>query len=238
MTERSRLVAYLRVSSREQAEHGLGLEVQEQTIRKWARAEGHRIVTVATDAGVSGSNGLDARDGLPEAFATVKDGRAEGLVVARLDRLARDLIVQETLLAELGRLGAAVFTTSPAEQEFLEDDPADPSRKLIRQLLGAVAEYERSVTVLRLKAGRRRKAERGEYYGAPPPLGWRVMAGELVPDPDEQVTVRRIHELRGQGVSLRDIATALEAEGVPNKQGGSRWHISTIARAARRAAVR
>ena len=60
--------------------------------------------------------------------------------VYRLDRLARDLIVQETVLAEVKRLGGEVFSTSAAEAGYLSDDPDDPSRKLIRQVLGAVAE--------------------------------------------------------------------------------------------------
>ncbi len=82
-------------------------------------------------------------------------------MVYRLDRLARDLILQETLLAEITAAGGQVFSTMPGEQAVIEDDPEDPSRRLIRQVLGAVAEYERSLIRLRLRNGRRRKAERG-----------------------------------------------------------------------------
>jgi DNA invertase Pin-like site-specific DNA recombinase len=78
-----------------------------------------------------------------------------GVVVYRLDRLARDLIVQETLLAEVWRMGREVFSTSAAEQGYLADDPHAPSRKLIRQVLGAVNEYERSmISHYRLAAGK------------------------------------------------------------------------------------
>lgn len=77
------------------------------------------------DEGLSGSNGLDSQVALGEAFGLLKDGQADGLVVYRLDRLARDLIIQETLLLELRRLGAEVFTTSAAEQGYLSDDPQD-----------------------------------------------------------------------------------------------------------------
>jgi DNA invertase Pin-like site-specific DNA recombinase len=162
-----RVAAYLRVSTDTQAEHGLGLDVQRQAIRAWARQHGHKIASWHSDEGISGSNGLDTRDALPDAVAEVRDGRAAGIVVYRLDRLARDLILQETLLAEIAGLGGRVYSTFAGEQEVIEDDPDDPSRRLIRQVLGAVSEYERSLIRLRLRNGRRRKAERGGYALAP-----------------------------------------------------------------------
>jgi DNA invertase Pin-like site-specific DNA recombinase len=177
-----KLIAYLRVSTDKQAEEGLGLEVQERAIRRWARAEGHRIAFVCRDEGVSGSNGLESRLALADAFDLIGKGTAQGLVVYRLDRLARDLVIQEQLLGDVRRMGAAVFTTSAAEAGYLVDDPDDPSRKLIRQVLGAVAEYERAMTALRMRAGKLRKRERGGYIGGAPPYGKRAQAGTLVAD--------------------------------------------------------
>jgi DNA invertase Pin-like site-specific DNA recombinase len=160
-----KVAGYVRVSTREQAEHGYGLDVQESAVRMWCKAHGHRLVAMHRDEGISGSNGLESRLGLADALAAVHARKAEGVVVPRLDRLARDLVLQETLLGEARRLGGQVFSCSDAEAEFLVDDPADPSRRLIRQILGAVAEYERSMIALRLRAGRRRKAEQGGYAG-------------------------------------------------------------------------
>jgi DNA invertase Pin-like site-specific DNA recombinase len=74
---------------------------------------------------------------------------ADALIVYRLDRLARDLVLEEQLLAEAWRMGAVVFSTSAGESAYLEDDPLDPSRRLIRQVLGAVNEYERAMIGLR-----------------------------------------------------------------------------------------
>jgi DNA invertase Pin-like site-specific DNA recombinase len=157
-----RLVGYLRVTTDRQAEEGLGLEVQEEAVRQWAQAHGHELVALTRDEGQSGSNGRDTRLGLGDALEALREGGAEGLVVLyRLDRLARDLIVQETLLGDVWRMGREVFSTSAAEQGYLQDDPHDPSRKLIRQVLGAVNEYERSMISLRLRAGRLRKAQNG-----------------------------------------------------------------------------
>lgn len=224
-----KIVAYLRVSTDRQAEEGLGLDVQEQAIRRWAKEQGHRVVVWARDAGVSGSNGLDGRVGLVEALDEISKHRASGLVVYRLDRLARDVILQEQLLAEVWRLGGTPFSTSPSEDAFLTDDPNDPSRRLIRVVLGAVAEYDRSMIALRLRAGRRRKAELGGFaYGAPS-YGHRSERGVLVAQPDEQRAVERALELRREGASLRAIGDALSAEGYKPRRS-DRWHPNGVRR--------
>ncbi len=222
-----RVVAYLRVSTNRQAERGLGLDVQERAIRAWAKAGGHSLVAVCRDAGVSGSNGLASRVGLADALDMLRADKADALAVYRLDRLARDLIVQEQVLAEVRRLGGLVESTSAAEAGYLRDDPEDPSRKFIRQVLGGVSEYERSMVSLRLRAGRDRKGERGGYAFGSPPLGARAEGGELVVDEREAATVERIRELHAAGASLRQIAAVLTEEGHQTKRGG-RWHPETL----------
>lgn len=221
-----KITAYLRVSTDQQAEHGLGLDVQRQAIRAWARQHGHQVTSWHTDAGISGSNGLDSREALPDAVAEVRDHRAAGLVIYRLDRLARDHVLQETLLAEIASLSGQVFSTMPGEQAVIEDDPGDPSRRLIRQVLGAVAEYERSLIRLRLSGGRRRKAERGGYAYGSPPYGYRAEGRQLVPDEDEQAALALIRQLSAAGQSVRSIAATLTAEGHQPKRGGT-WHPKT-----------
>ena len=224
-----KLAGYLRVSTNGQAEDGLGLDIQAESIRSWAKSEGHRLVASYDDAGVSGAKELDDRPGLAEALGAIKSGTAKGIVVYRLDRLARDLVLQEQLLAEVRRLGGQVFTTSAGEAGYLDDDPTDPSRKLIRQILGAVAEYERSLIALRLQTGRRHKASRGGYaYGAPG-YGQRAVDGELVVDKDEQKVVTEMRKLRRKGLSYRQIAAQLDAAGWKPKRGES-WHPHTVNR--------
>jgi DNA invertase Pin-like site-specific DNA recombinase len=230
------LAGYLRVSTDKQAEHGLGIEIQEAAIRKWARSETHRIKLWFRDEGVSGSNGLDARDELPKALGALRDGEVAGVVVYRLDRLARDLVLQEQLLAEIRRMGE-LYSTSASEADYLRDDPDDPSRALIRQILGAVNEYERSMIKLRLRSGRRRKAEKGGYaYGAPP-FGTEARDRGLVRIPEEWATVERIRDLRSSGESLRGICTVLESEGRTTKRGGTRWHPAVVAKVLGRSEV-
>ena len=86
---------------------------------------------------MSGTKGIEDRAGVFDALSAVRNRQADGLVVARLDRLARDLkVLQESLLGEVRRLGGEVFTTSAGEAGYLADDPDDPSRRLIRHVPG------------------------------------------------------------------------------------------------------
>jgi DNA invertase Pin-like site-specific DNA recombinase len=127
-------------------------------------------------------------------------------------------------------MGAEVFSTSDAEQGYLQDDPSDPSRKLIRQVLGAVAEYERAMIRLRLEAGRRRKSQSGGYAGfGSPPFGYRSEGGALVPDADEQNTLARIGSLHDDGKSLRQIARALDCE-ERRPRRGEHWQPRQVSR--------
>ncbi len=223
------LIAYLRVSTDRQADEGLGLEIQEAAVRKYVKGVGHRLIGVLTDQGVSGAKELEDRPGLAESLVAIRHGAADGIVVYRLDRLARDLVLQEQLLAEIRRLGGEIHTTSASEAGYLTDDPDDPSRKLIRQVLGAVNEYERSMISLRLRSGRRKKADNGGYaYGAPA-FGQAAKGGALVARPDEQATIVRIQELHSEGCSLRQIAGQLTLDGRRTKRGG-RWHPITVSR--------
>jgi DNA invertase Pin-like site-specific DNA recombinase len=224
-----RLVAYTRVSTGKQVEEGYGLDVQRDAITRWAKREGHRIVRWCADEGVSGTLTHAERPGLTCAFEAIESGAAEGLITYKLDRLARVLTVQEAALAYLWRLGGRAFTTDAGE--VLQDDPEDPMRTAMRQMMGVFAQLERASLVARMRKGRRLKAERGGYaYGSP---RYGQQAGErrtgerkervLVVDDAEQAAIARIVELHRGGASLRSIAATLDAEGHKPKRA-SRWH--------------
>jgi DNA invertase Pin-like site-specific DNA recombinase len=223
------LVAYLRVSTDKQAEDGLGLDVQEHAIRAWAKRCDHTVVQWCADEGVSGSNGVETRVALYDALDALRSRRAAAMVVYRLDRLARDLVLQEQLLADVWRAKARVFSTSASEDAYLDPEGAadDPSRALIRQVLGAVAEYERAMIRLRLRSGIERKKAAGRYAGGQVPFGWRVESRELVRDEAEQLVLARMRELRAAGASLRAIAARLEREGVKPRRA-ARWHAESV----------
>ena len=130
-------------------------------------------------------------------------------------------------LAEVWRSGE-LFSTAGGEAN-LHDDPEDPSRRLIRQVLGAVSEYERSMIALRLRRGRAAKAARGGFAYGSPAFGHRAAGRALVPDEREQAAIARARELQAAGASLRQIGAILEAEGHRPKRG-ARWHPTAVAR--------
>lgn len=99
-----KVVEYARVSSRRQAEDGLGLPVQVEGIDKWAQAHGHQLVAVVTDEGISGTRDAWDRPGLTEALPDRVRCRRR-IRRSRLDRLARLLTVQEGILAHLWKRG-------------------------------------------------------------------------------------------------------------------------------------
>jgi DNA invertase Pin-like site-specific DNA recombinase len=225
--------ALARVSTETQAEDGLGLEVQRADMRAWAKAGGHKIVAWRTDEAISGAAELEDRLGLAEALDDVASGAAAGILVKRLDRLARDVILQETIIRDVRKMGGDVYSTSAAEADLLKDDPSDPSRKMIRVILGAVNEYERAMIALRLRSGRALKAQRGGFAYGSPGYGWtadKSAPAGLAPVEAEQRGLDRMRELRAAGESMASIAATLDAEGITPKRGGS-WHKMTVKRA-------
>jgi DNA invertase Pin-like site-specific DNA recombinase len=108
------LVAYLRVSSEGQLD-GYGLDAQRRTVRAWAKANGHRIVHTCVDEATSGALEAADRPGLACALDANTTGVADGVVVARLGRLARQLTVQEATRALVWQHGARVFAVDTGE---------------------------------------------------------------------------------------------------------------------------
>lgn len=224
-----RVVAYLRVSTDQQAKHGFGLDAQRTEIRQWAKAQGHRVVQWCADEGISGANGIETREGLYDALALLKAKSAEALIVTSLDRLARQMTQQEGVLAQVWKVGGKVFSLGDGG-EVLEDDPDDPMRTAVRQMRGVFAQLERGLIRQRMAKGKREKSKQGGYVGGAPPYGWDSdHQGRLTPNPAEQLALARIRELHDAGESLRGIIAVLEAIDRPGPRGG-RWYPASLAR--------
>jgi len=215
----TRAVAYLRMSTERQ---DLSPQAQRAAIEAWAGREGVTVVAWHEDLGVSGGAALEDRPGLLAAIEAVRAEGAGLLVVARRDRLARDVLTAALVERLCERVGARVVASDGT------GNGEGPEAALLRTLLDAFAAYERALIRGRTKAALAVKKARGERTGAVP-YGWRAEGKRLVEDVEERATVVRACELRGQGRSLRQIARTLVEDGRRPRNGGQ-WAIQTIRR--------
>jgi DNA invertase Pin-like site-specific DNA recombinase len=212
-------VAYLRCSGLGQAD-GDTWDRQRASISKYAGRHG---LTVADadwfqDVGVSGTKDMGDRPGLAALLDRVESNGVRVVLVENATRLARDLLVSEVILAQLRDAGCTVIDCDSGTN-LIDDADDDPTRRLIRQVLGAVAEFDRRVTVLKLRAARERIRRRGSRCEGRKPYGSR---------PGEAVVIERIRELHRkphgrERMSYQEIADALNAEGHPTRQPGKVW---------------
>lgn len=219
------LVAYLR---RSREDDGYGLASQETEIRRWANDRNHEIVTVCVDNGVGGSVPAADRPGLAEALSLIGPDGLDGLVVHSQDRLARALHIQEAVFAEVWRHGKYVYTT--LDGEIAQDDPDDPMRTFVRQVMGAVNELQRRQVIANMRRGRREKARQGGYVGGfSKRFGYRLIDGAWIPHPGEQEAIQIARRLRAEGLTLQGIADRL-GQGGHQPSGGGKWHPATVRR--------
>ncbi len=212
-------VTYLRVSSVGQVS-GDGFPRQRDAIQTYAERNGIQIVGEFRDEGVSGTTEHADREGFTALLERIAGNCVRLVLVERSDRLARDLLVQETLLNSLMKLGVKVIDASSGLDLT---DESDPSRRLIRQVLGAVAEHDKACLVAKLRKARERKRVTAGRCEGRKPYGTRV---------GEDRGVERIRQLKAQGCSLRVIAATLNAEAIPSR-GGKGWSFGTVARLVR-----
>lgn len=219
-------VAYLRVSTDEQEN---GPRAQRASIGAWARRNGVRIVRWRVEH-VSGGAPLDERPRLLAALQDVRDLRAGLLVVAKRDRLARDVVIAATI-SGLARDGGARIVT--ADGVTTEDTPEG---ELLRGLLDLFAQYERRMIQARTKLAMLSKARRNEYTGGQTPFGHARDGGKTVPNEDEQAVVRWIVAEAAKGKGASAIARKLNEQAIPCR--GSKWHKRSVQRILGRAATR
>jgi DNA invertase Pin-like site-specific DNA recombinase len=211
MTE---VFAYLRVSGKSQV-RGDGFRRQFIAIRQYCAAHQLHIVRIFKERGVSGTKELDDRPALSELFAALEEDGIKSVVVEKLDRMARDLMVQETIMADMQKHGYTLLST--AEPDLCS---RDPSRVLIRQIFGALAQWERAMIVMKLRGARQRKKARGERGEG------RHAYGEK---PGEEVVLQRILALQSTGHSTRAIANFLNTAGDATRMGKP-WQPGTVAK--------
>jgi site-specific DNA recombinase len=199
----TRTIAYIRVSTDKQAERGLSLEAQREKVHAYALLYNLDIVEVIVDAGVSAKT-LE-RPGLTRALTALRDGRAQALLVTKLDRLTRSV-------RDLGELVERIFGRGECALLSVSEqiDTRSAAGRLVLNVLASVSQWEREAIGERTATVLRHKASRGEYTGGDAPYGFAVTPdGKLVERDDEQAAVAFARRLQEGGFSLRAIAAEL-----------------------------
>ncbi len=213
-------VSYVRVSGKGQVE-GDGFRRQRDAITRYAKLSGVQLLEEYRDEGVSGTRELEGRAGLAALMDRLESNGVRLVLVERADRLARDLLVSEIILGRFRDMGVRVVAAESGTELTVEED--NPTRKLIRQVLGAVAEYDKTVTVMKLRAARDRMRQKLGRCEGRKPFGMK---------PGEAESLELIRELhrkpRGsERRSYAEIAAELNKRGVKSRTG-RQWSRGTV----------
>ena len=199
-------LAYVRVSTTEQATEGASLDAQSAALVEAAEHRGYRV-EIVREEGKSGKT-ITGRPALLTALDRLDRGEASALFAQRLDRLSRSLADFAPMLNRANRKG---WTVAVLDADV---DTATPSGEFLVNVLASAAQYERRIIGARTRDALAQRRREGVRLGRP----------SVLPD----TLVGRIVADRQSGKSLRGIADALTDEGVATAHGGSRWYASTV----------
>ncbi|MBT9586777.1 recombinase family protein [bacterium] len=199
-----KVIAYVRVSTEEQATQGVSLAAQEAKLSSYCDLYDHELVEVVVDA--SHSAKTMSRPGLQRALQALKSGKAQGLLILKPDRLTRSV-------RDLGELLETYFQKSALISIQEQCDTSSAAGRLVLNVMTSVAQWERETASERTKAALQYKKSQGVALGRPPLA-------------DQQI-IDRILQLNAQGRSLRQIASALTVEGYSTQRGGA-WAPNTV----------
>jgi site-specific DNA recombinase len=207
-------VAYLRVSTAGQADRGVSLDAQRAKVQAYAALFELDLVAVEVDAGVSAKS--LARPALDRALGMLRDGRAEALLVVKLDRLTRSVRDLCDLVERYFRDGRYALL-SVGEQV----DTRSASGRMVLNMLTVIGQWEREAIGERTSAALQHIASQGKYTGGAAPYGWALGSdGEtLVAVPAEQAVIERARAIRASGASLRAVAATLAEAGHVARSG-------------------
>lgn len=217
-----KIIGYVRVSTDQQVESGLGLDAQKKAIEEYANKNHVTSYSFFIDAGLSGTLALDKRPGILEAITILKKG--DTLVVAKRDRLGRDPLVVAMIESAVKRKGAKIISVAG---EGTESD--DPSSILMRRLVDAFSEYERLIIGVRTKAALKVKRDKGQRVGHIP-FGKKLSTDgiHLEDNHREKETLSLMSKFHTKKTSIRKIAEKMNKLGKLNR--GSIWNHASVHR--------
>ncbi len=222
MKAKEKAFGYLRTSGKGQIGND-GFPRQREAIARYAKANKIEIVQEFGDEAITGTVDAMDRPGLTDLFVALKANGVRKVIVENPTRLARDLMISEIILAEFRKIGVKVISADGGVDLTLGND--EPTGKLIRQILGAVAEWEKCALVQKLRASRLRMRRAGQRCEGKKPYGYNA---------DETRIVDLILSLRKEGKSYVAIAERLNTDGMKSRSG-KHWHPTQVQRIIQRA---
>lgn len=226
-------IGYTRCSTNEQADSGLGLDVQAERIRAYCTMRNLELTELVTDAGVSGGKPLASREGGQRVLTMLKKDKAQAVVMLKLDRMFRNAGDCLNTVEEWNRSDVSLHIVDLGGNAI---DTTSAAGRFMLVILAGAAEMERNLTRERTKSAMAVKRANGHRVGTVPygyDLG--TDGATLVANESEQAAIATIHELRNGRKTLKQIAQELTAQSVPTKTGKSnRWTHQSVARIIKR----
>jgi DNA invertase Pin-like site-specific DNA recombinase len=206
-----RVVGYIRVSTEKQADHGISLEAKQEKIAAYAKLYDLELVDIIVDAGASAKT--LKRPGLQQALTMLTRGKADALLVTKLDRLTRSV-------KDLGVLLEQYFNRYALMSVADQVDTSTAAGRLVLNVLMSVAQWEREAIGERTRKALDHKRTKWEKLGGDVPYGYHASAdGMLVEDPDEQALLALVRRYRSEGLFLRALTAELAHKGYRTRKG-------------------
>ncbi len=227
-------IGYVRCSTQEQADSGLGLDAQAKRIRAYCTLKDLRLIDIIQDAGVSGGKPLASREGGQRLLDLIRRKRAEAVVMLKLDRMFRNAGDCLTTVERWEKSGVSLHVADLGGNAI---DTTSAAGRFMLVVLAGAAEMERNLTRERTRSAMAVKRANGQRVGAVP-YGYDLAAdgATLVPNESEQAVIREIRTMRSRGMKLQKIAETLTGRGIPTKTGkSSKWTHQAVARILSRA---
>ena len=205
---------YTRVSTATQESDGTSLSTQRELGIAKAKELGMRYQVWNEGGASSHHEDLQNRPVLMGLMKEIEDGNVKNVFVYNNDRLSRNEVAQQTIRLSFLKNEVILYTK---DGKF---DLSNPSDKLLKSLLDAIAQYDNELRAIRTSEGKLNRHKQGFWYGAPAPFGYKLVDHKLVENPEESKWVKKIFEWYALGKSPKEIKVQLDAHGVLGRRGG------------------
>lgn len=216
-------VIYIRVSTVDQAEHGVSLDAQEQRLTAYAVANNLEVKAIIREEAISGTIPLSERPQGARLAEMVTSGQVHHVIALKLDRLFRSAVDALSTTAEWDKRGIALHLVDMGGQSL---NTGSAIGRMMLTMMAGFAQFERDLTAERTTAALAHKKANSAAY-SPTPYGKNRRGDVLTDNHEEKNIIGKMKALREDGFTLRGIADLLNTKGINTKQGKT-WHASTV----------